>query len=256
MASFGKQLPGFLLALALLAVPAAEAFDISGAELKEFMEAEVPEDLILRLLESSGPPEDLTPADVVALWKAGASDRLLEALLPPAEEKPQPPTPATRSEADAIRTYYRDEPDGGKVFVLTNLDDDGRRLDGSPASGSRPNLVTSRPWEPLPEPSEAPADPAEMNPPLQAPPRQPQQVYYPSHGPSTFVQTSPYLGFFYRQPISHLYPPGSYTHFKLYHQGGNKPGLGHYQMPAGQVFYNPPFPTAGSHRGNQRIRWR
>ncbi len=254
MGSFGKRVPGFMLALALLAVPAGDAFALNVAELMEFLEAEVPDDLILRLLESSGPPEDLAPGDVVALWEAGASDRLIEALLPPAE-KPQQPASATRLETDTIRAYYRDEPDGGKVFVLTNLDDEGRRLDGSPTSGSRPNLVTSRPWEPLPEPSEAAAPPAEMNPAPQAP-SPPQEVYYPSHGPSTFVQTSPYLGFFYRQPFSHLYPPGSYTHFKLYHQGGNKPGLGHYQMPLGQVFYNPPFPTAGSHRGNQRIRWR
>ena len=254
MASFGKRVPGLMLALALLAVPTSEASALSVPELMEFLEAEMPEDLILRLLESSRPPEDLTPAEVVALWEAGASDRLIEAVLPPAQEKPTQPAPAARFEADAIRAYYRDEPDGGKMFVLTNLDDDGRRLDGSPTSGSRRNLVTSRPWEPTPETSERPAQQAARVPPLQAPP--PQEVYSPSHGPSTFVQTSPYLGFFYRQPISHLYPPGSYTHFKLYHQGGNKPGLGHYQMPAGQVFYNPPFPTASSHGGNQRIRWR
>jgi hypothetical protein len=255
MASFGKRVAGLMLALALLAAPAGPSFALSLPELMEFLEAEVPEDLILRLLETSSPPEDLTPADIVSLWEAGASHRLIEALIPPTKEEPQRSSPATPSRADDIRAYYRDEPDGGQMFVLTNLDDDGRRLDGSSGSESRPNLVTSRPWEPLPEPAEARGYPAEVHPPVQ-PAAPPPPVYYPSQGPSTFVQTSPYLGFFYRQPFSHLYPPGSYTHFKLYHQGGNKPGLGHYQMPAGQVFYNPPFPTAGSHGGHGRIRWR
>ena len=102
MASFGKQLPGFLLGLALLAVPAGNAFALSVAELMEFLEAEVSEDLILRLLESSGPREDLTPADVVALWEAGASDRLIEALLPPAEEKQRRHTTTTRNEKNSI----------------------------------------------------------------------------------------------------------------------------------------------------------
>ena len=144
MAPFGKRIAGLLLTLALLAVPAAPAFALDVPELLEFLDAQVPEDLVLRLLQSSGPPENLSPGEVLQLWEAGASDRLLQALLPTAPDKPR--QVAGRPEDAGIRAYYRDEPGGGQTFVLTNLDDDGRRLDGSAASGSRPNLVTSRPW--------------------------------------------------------------------------------------------------------------
>ena len=75
----------------------------------------------------------------------------------------------------------------------------------------------------------------------------------PPPGPVAYVRTGRRgnryggNGFFWEYPLSHFYPPGSSTHNKIYHQGG-RPGLSHYQLPAGQVFYNPPFPTAGSHR--------
>jgi hypothetical protein len=74
----------------------------------------------------------------------------------------------------------------------------------------------------------------------------PLAAYGPPPVQTTFVQTSPFFGFFYQLPTSYLYPPGSYTHLKLYHQRG-RPGFGHYTLPAGQVFYNPLFPTAGTH---------
>jgi hypothetical protein len=250
------QLPGTgltrpLLILALLTATVPVTYALTVPELMEFLEAEVPDELILRLLESSGTPADLSPSDIVALWDAGASDRLLEALVPvpPAPQAESSAAPkATEPSSTEIRAFYRKQPGGTETFVLTNLDDDGQRLDGRPSSGSQRNVIHSRPYEPLPEPS--PAPPPEPLP--VQPARAAEPVYYPTSGPTTFVQTSPYLGFFYPQPMSHLYPPGSYTHFKLYHQGGKRPGFGHYQMPAGQVFYQPPFPTAGSHQAPRR----
>ncbi len=251
MTSLGRQFPGPILALALLAASSGAAFGLSMPELVQFLEAEVPEDLILRLLQSSPASEVPTAAEVVALWEAGASSRLLEALLPSAEE-PRQSTPQAGRLPDGIRAYYRDEQGGSQVFVLTNLDDDGQRLDGTTLSDTRPNLVTSHPREAQPSPSRPMAARVEVETPR---PANPPPAYSPSQGPTIFVQSSPYLGFFYRQPISHLYPPGSNTHFKLYHREGNRPGLGHYQMPTGQVFYNPPFPTAGSHGRTQGRRW-
>jgi hypothetical protein len=254
----------FGLVLALVLAPTGSAYALTVDELVEFLEADVPESLILRLLESSGRPEELSSSDVVALWKAGASDRLMDLLLPEpapaAEPGPVPVTePAARTEPK-IRAFYRDAPGGGQVFILTNLDDEGEKLDGKPTSGARSNLVTSRPagevWrpeEPPPPPpaaQEMPSTKVEVNVGHQAAPD-----YEAGHGPTAYVRTG-YRGrygngFFYDYPISHFYPPGSYTHLKLYHQG-RKPGLGHYQLPAGQIFYNPLYPTAGSHAPRRR----
>ena len=253
----------WLLVTTLVGVLAAgSSFALTVSDLVDFLDSEVPEELLLRLLESSGLPEELTPADLVTLWEAGASEELLNRLVPPAalpsESASTEDATSKTASKNGIRAYYRDEPGGGQVFILTNLDDDGRRLDGQASSGARTNLVVGRTAPPARGPERSPGPPENWYPPEPEPVRQPapEAVVYPSLGPSTFIQTSPYFGFAYSLPASHLYPPGSYTHFKLYHQGGRKAGLGHYQLPAGQVFYHPPFPTAGSHPASHRGRWR
>ncbi len=249
-----------VIATSLLILPAPASFALTVADLVDFLESEVPEELLLRLLDSAGSPEELSPADLVALWEAGASEQLLDRLVPPAP-LPEEPLPATQiaprnAPEGGIRAYYRDVPGGGQVFILTNLDDEGQRLDGRPFSDTRKNLVAGRRLPTAAETSRARLAAENWYPPEPQPVQQPppEPLTYPTSGPSTFVQTSPYFGFAYSIPASHLYPPGSYTHFKLYHQGGRKAGLGHYQLPAGQIFYQPPFPTAGSHRTNRRLR--
>ena len=258
-----------LAALLLLAPALALAAPLPLEDLRELLTREFPETVILAIVEEEGPPK-LSTAEWLELRALGASDRLLQALLrehPAVEEVAPLPGPEVAPEPDHVvakppvavgtndyRAFYDDDPELGRVFVLTNLDDEGARLGGAVHPPAPRNRVAS------PEPPEPrKTDPA----PQAAPPELAfgQPVAYRSASafllpenvppPMAFVGVSPYYGFVYPYPISHLYPPGSYTHNKLYHRVGDR-GFAHYQLPAGQVFYQPPFPAAGSHRARRR----
>ncbi|MGD8376215.1 MAG: hypothetical protein PVF68_08745 [Acidobacteriota bacterium] len=247
------QRAGLLLAGFLLGLPPVPASGLPAEDLRQLLVRGFPEEVILAIVEEEGPPA-LSPVEWLELRDLGASDRLLLALLPPephattppaATDLPAGPTPApvTGDEGPAFRAFYDHDPDVGRVFVVTNLDPDGEPMAGTTAGGRLPNRVTS-PDLPAPPP------PVEDDAPAAAHPREAVEAAIlpvaAAPPPAAFVGVSPYYGFFFPYPISHLYPPGSYTHNKLFHLGGSR-GFSHYQLPAGQVFYLPPFPGAGSH---------
>jgi hypothetical protein len=251
------RLPVLAAALAGLVALPAGAGTLPFDDLREMLRAGFPEEVVLVLVEAEGAPS-LTPAQWLELRALGASDRLLLALLraPEGETQEAPGPGAASSESDGggeaalwYRAFYRDEPDGGRVFVLTNLDEDGRRLGGEVARPAPRNRVVSptRGGAAVEaEPGEEPARSREPEPLLVGPAPAAAFLAEYAPAPAAFVPVGPYYGFFFPYPLSHFYPPGSYTHLKLYHEPGRR-GFGHYQLPAGQVFYGPPFPTAGYH---------
>jgi hypothetical protein len=105
-----------ILLLSLAANAPAAADPVSFADLHLLVEGGVGEAAILRHLERWGLERDLRAADLVALRRAGAGDSLLAALA----AVPGLGTPEERREPLA----------GGRGVLLTNLDEEGRRLGG------------------------------------------------------------------------------------------------------------------------------
>jgi hypothetical protein len=133
-----------LLALWGPAAPAG-ADPVGIGDLRLLVEGGVGESAILRHLERWGLERDLAAADLVALRQAGAAESLLEALAGARGIG----TPGERSVPLA----------GGRGLLLTNLDDEGRRLGGE--VGREEELAEP---EPAPLAEEAWRDPIEFLP--------------------------------------------------------------------------------------------
>jgi len=109
------------------------AFD----DLADLVRARMPDEVILTLLEA-GPVPELTVAQWVELRTLGASDDLLLAL------RRDEPDPGSDLPSKDVRVFYVGAEDGSRVVVLTNLDEQGRRLGGTAPSRVRRNMVTGR----------------------------------------------------------------------------------------------------------------
>jgi len=78
----------------------------------------------------------LSAADVVALKQAGADDALLTFLLARSARVGEPTAVEDGHvvyEADGVRAFRRRDAKGAEVLVITNLDDNGVRLDSPPS---------------------------------------------------------------------------------------------------------------------------
>lgn len=125
----------FLLACVALvaAAPRAQADPVRVEDLVLLLDGGVPEEAIRRHLERWGLERDLRAADLVALRRAGASGDLLTAL---AETR--------GGEGAEERTLPL--PDGRGV-LLTNLDEEGRRIGGDTSEPVPANLLEPAPRE-------------------------------------------------------------------------------------------------------------
>ena len=104
---------------------------VSLDEIERMLRSGVREDVILMQVNSVGMSSEASAADLRSLKSAGASDRLLDAILHPGEARP-------------ARVITRIGADGRKVVTLTNLDDSGRRLGGEVPRPVRTNVVSER----------------------------------------------------------------------------------------------------------------
>ncbi len=82
------------ISLALLAgLPLAAAADVTKEDIKKLSQAGISDDVIIAFIRANGPVRTLSSDDVVELKAAGASDKVLGAILTPqtkAVEQPQP----------------------------------------------------------------------------------------------------------------------------------------------------------------------
>ncbi len=148
-------LPAVCLAPGVFAaVPALTVDDIIA-----LLEAGVGESVILKQADLSGTRLILTVDMLIQLKKAGASDKLLEALVsPPADGSPgrdSLPVPDEILQGDAghaFRVFSEVDENGDAVVHVTNLDAMGKRIGGELERSSRPNIV---------QPSEQPTRPEE-----------------------------------------------------------------------------------------------
>ncbi|MGH9868928.1 MAG: hypothetical protein ACREAA_12280 [Candidatus Polarisedimenticolia bacterium] len=102
---------------------------VSVDDIARMLRSGVQEDVILMQVNAVGVSSEPTAADLMSLKSAGASDRLLDAILHPAETGP-------------ARVIVRVGANGRKVVHLTNLDDSGRRLGGEVPRPARMNVVS------------------------------------------------------------------------------------------------------------------
>jgi hypothetical protein len=155
--------PAGLIGLVLMTIPglASASAGLTRDELLDMLGAKIGTGVIARQLESEGLAFRPAPADLVALKKAGASDRLLEAVLD-AAMRPVAAAPASgnRLEPDGsgtgTRIFASTDATGRPVLVLTNLDESGARLDPAGAEEPLSMIVREAPRPAL----EEEADPA------------------------------------------------------------------------------------------------
>lgn len=96
-----------LLSLAFLAsYPLALAADVGKEEIKKLVAAGVSDDVILAYIRAHGPVARLSADDVVELKQAGASERVLGALVNPSAAPSPAPTPERPVERVVERPVY------------------------------------------------------------------------------------------------------------------------------------------------------
>ncbi len=104
-----------LLTLSIAAVAASSAFaGVTKEDLKKLISAGVSDDVITAFIKANGGVDPLSADDVVELKKAGASDKLLQAVLAPKAEPapaiPSQPQPSTYAQPVQRETVYVDRP--------------------------------------------------------------------------------------------------------------------------------------------------
>jgi len=237
-----RFLPLLLLPILVLAVSSRPA---SGAtvtldDVASMLKAGVGESIILEQAGSAGISFTLGVPEILKLKEAGASDRLLESLMKLARS-PRTTTAESAagapSDSPAYRIYREKTSDGEEVLHVTNLDPSGRRMGGEVFDDGAVNRVdTSGPAftgdsGPRQRDYEVIGD-REPQPPVVV------NVFPPDSGPPAgYVAESPYI---YRDPYAYRYvggilpgyrtwgygrpavwaPPGSWTHYRLYHGEG------------------------------------
>jgi hypothetical protein len=187
-----------ILLAALAAAGPAAADPVRFSDLRLLVEGGVGEAAILRHLGRWGLQRDLDAADLVALRQAGAAESLLAALA----STPGVGTPENRSESLA----------GGRRVLLTNLDEEGRRLGGEAPPEARQAVaerIDGFPPERWPEEEvraeEPPEDPAGW------------RSSWESHSRR---EREPKLG-----------TPGGYTRYKLYYSSRPDDGFRTWVLP-------------------------
>ena len=200
--------PGALaLALILLStsIPPvrAETFDLP--DLLLLVEGGVPEEALVRLVERWGLSRELSAADWVALKRAGAPDSLLASLAV---------TPTAESATGRALPLP-----GGTGILLTNLDEEGRRIGGELPETAPANLIESVVAE-------------------EAAPREPAEPWYEA-------EVVPAADSGERWGEVRWGTPGGYTRYKLYHSRAPYDGLWMWVPPPLCVMPRPPIIVAG-----------
>lgn len=152
--SRGRQL-GIAMVLMMataLAAPAGAADPLHLSDLHRLLEAGIGPDLVLMQVQRTGTRLDLDVEELISLRRAGAHDALLAGLMRPGDGAGQDAGVKTAAAA-SVRVFLETEHDGRQAMVLTNLDENGERLDGTPVTAVRGVISSSDRGDPV-----APAD--------------------------------------------------------------------------------------------------
>ncbi len=262
-----------LFGLPVLASPSPPPDPLEMDSILAMIEARVGDAIILRQARSAGISFTLGVEEVLSLKRAGASDELIGGLMdlePAAAGTPagapaglEPAPRAGDAEEPSFRIYSEVDVEGREVIHITNLDESGRRM-GKPAPETEPaprNAYESRGRAEEPEEWEAWEGGDELSPAAggggAAQPPVIVNVFNPVAEAAALAESAPdyygrrlVRGYLPYVPCSHRghggrhwvgvpSPPGSWSHYKLYHSEGN---FGHTGLYDGGLYWR-------SHRG-------
>lgn len=144
-----------------LAFPAHPVHAAQGPleEILSMLRAEVPEEAVRAYIEIEDMYFQLDSEDLVALTQAGAGADLLLFLLDRSRREGSP-TPIEEAEvvyeSKGFRLLRQKNDEGRQVLVLTNIDENGRRMDSPPVIEEQPLPPAPEPVPPLPVAEEFP----------------------------------------------------------------------------------------------------
>ena len=109
------------------------AYGISIDQIVKLSKLKAGDDLILQLIQKEKLDKPITTKDVLYLKQQGVSDRVIAYLMKLSDTKGQKMPPQEGQSiwiSENLRAYYTTTKDGKKVKVITNLDENGKRLGG------------------------------------------------------------------------------------------------------------------------------
>ena len=123
-------------------IPAGAAEPLELGDVLLLLEAGIGADLVLLQVERTGTYLDLGVDDLIALRRAGADDALMVLLMD--QDDAAADAAALQAAPDkGVRVFIDTGQDGRQAIVLTNLDENGRRLDGTPVKATRGVISSS-----------------------------------------------------------------------------------------------------------------
>jgi hypothetical protein len=211
----------FIAGLVVLLFASFSFAAVSTDEIVKLSKLKTSDEVILQLIQKEGLSKPITSSDVVYLKEQGVSDRVIQYMLKlskPAQVNSLPAQETKSTQLDNnMRSYYTTGKNGQKVLVVTNLDENGKRMGGEVP----PDL------EPAPQQTQQKPIPQEVRVVVENPQPQPSSEYYPEqeypepeyvddryNPPSYYPPAYPYYGAgsFY-SPNYYEYP---YQHNKNY----------------------------------------
>jgi hypothetical protein len=132
-----------ILAVCLLAFFASAAYAaVSLEDIVKLSKANTSDEVILQLIQKEGLAKPVTSKEIVYLKQQGVSDRVIQYLMKvSAAEK-------SESSQENMRSYYTTTKSGKRILIVTNLDENGKRMGGEippdPAPAQAPEVVYER----------------------------------------------------------------------------------------------------------------
>ena len=118
---------------------------MSVEEIGRLAELKTSDTLILQLIEQKGLDQPLATKDVIYLRERGASETVIRYLLALSEPEKASPQAAAEEGSQNLRTYTTTNKNGKKVRMVTNLDENGKRMGGpipAPAAEPEPEQIS------------------------------------------------------------------------------------------------------------------
>ncbi|HSE42386.1 MAG TPA: hypothetical protein VLH08_16590 [Acidobacteriota bacterium] len=133
--------PALFLASLLFAVGVVQAVTVD--QIGKLAELKTKDDLILQLVQKEGLDHPLTTADVIALREKGVSERVIEYLMKLSQSET---SAVSKQEGESvyitknIRAFQTRDKKGKPILMVTNLDENGKRMGPPPPPNPEPEV--------------------------------------------------------------------------------------------------------------------
>jgi hypothetical protein len=133
---------GFFLVCLFFAVSCIQATSVE--QIAKLGELKTKDELILQLVQKEGLDRPLTTDDAIMLREKGVSERVIEYLL---NLTPPERTITTKQEGESVyisknlRAYQTRDKKGKPILMVTNMDENGKRMGPPPPPNPEPDVV-------------------------------------------------------------------------------------------------------------------